>query len=144
MIYTTYHPVTGEIQSTLTITDPVQANAILENQSFIVGSYHRDQYKIINGQPISLPPKPQDPIKIYVYDYVSDAWILDQRNTIKNSRQHRDRLLSRVDQVNPVRFASLTGEQQTELADYRLALLAVPQQSGFPAEVIWPEPPTWL
>jgi hypothetical protein len=46
--------------------------------------------------------------------------------------------------VNPIWYASLTTEQQTQLADYRQALLDVPAQSGFPENVSWPNKPGWL
>ena len=42
---------------------------------------------------------------------------------------------------NPLRWADLTVEQQQAWADYRRALLDVPQQSGFPSDVIWPTQP---
>jgi hypothetical protein len=60
-------------------------------------------------------------------------------------RQQRNEILrNTVDRVNPVRYQSLTPTQQTELAEYRQALLDVPNQSGFPNNVIWPTNPTWL
>ena len=60
------------------------------------------------------------------------------------SRRIRDQLLSLVDQVTPVWYASLTPEQQQDLQAYRQALLAVPQQAGFPTDIQWPTKPTWL
>jgi pyruvate,orthophosphate dikinase len=35
-------------------------------------------------------------------------------------------------------------ERQVALQEYRQALLAVPQQPGFPDQVIWPTKPSWL
>ena len=43
--------------------------------------------------------------------------------------------------TNPILWASLTAEQQGLLIQYRAALAAVPEQEGFPHEVIWPEKP---
>lgn len=57
-------------------------------------------------------------------------------------RAQRDRLLaSEIDPIasNTLRWNALTPEQQTDLAAYRQALLDVPQQEGFPQEVVWPE-----
>jgi hypothetical protein len=59
-------------------------------------------------------------------------------------RAERDfRLSSEVDVIagNALRWAALTPEKQAEWAEYRQALLDVPQQSGFPHEVSWPTPP---
>jgi len=60
-------------------------------------------------------------------------------------RQDRDLVLNRtVDRVNPVWYATLTTEQQAELAAYRQALLDVPAQSGWPTTIEWPTQPSWL
>lgn len=61
------------------------------------------------------------------------------------ARIQRDKILNEtVDRVNPIRYANLSTQQQQELADYRQALLDVPQQQGFPTLIIWPEKPSWL
>ncbi len=60
-------------------------------------------------------------------------------------RQDRDLVLNQtVDRVNPVWYATLTTEQQAELAAYRQALLDVPAQAGFPNNISWPTKPVWL
>lgn len=61
-----------------------------------------------------------------------------------NARGHRDNLLSEVDSIvgNPLRWASFSETQQQSWADYRQALLDVPQQAGFPNTINWPTKPT--
>lgn len=58
-------------------------------------------------------------------------------------REERDRLLSDMDVVvsNPLRWADLSSDKQNEWTAYRLDLLDVPQQSGFPNTVTWPTQP---
>lgn len=58
-------------------------------------------------------------------------------------RGERDRLLRELDVVvsNPLRYSEFSEEVKLELATYRQALLDVPQQEGFPDEVIWPANP---
>ena len=59
-------------------------------------------------------------------------------------RSARDAILANeVDPLvsNPLRWAGLTAEKQTAWADYRQALLDVPQQSGFPNNIVWPTKP---
>lgn len=57
-------------------------------------------------------------------------------------RTIRNRRLARyVDIINPLRWESLTAEQKVAWQAYRQALLDVPQQEGFPDNVIWPEKP---
>lgn len=59
-------------------------------------------------------------------------------------RQERDNLLRNV--VDPMasnflRWNGMTAEQQQAWTDYRQALLDVPQQEGFPTNVVWPTKP---
>jgi hypothetical protein len=59
-------------------------------------------------------------------------------------RRQRDFILAtQVDPMvsNPLRWAALSADQQHAWADYRIALLNVPQQAGFPQTVIWPVAP---
>jgi hypothetical protein len=59
-------------------------------------------------------------------------------------RNDRDILLvSEVDMVagNALRWSSLSQDKQSEWSVYRIALLDVPQQSGFPNDVTWPTKP---
>ena len=59
-------------------------------------------------------------------------------------RYERDfKLFTEVDPIagNALRWAALTAEQQAAWADYRQALLDVPQQAGFPHNVVWPTKP---
>ena len=59
-------------------------------------------------------------------------------------RAERDmKLATEVDTIagNALRWAALTAEQQQVWADYRQALLDIPQQSGFPHDVVWPTKP---
>ena len=59
-------------------------------------------------------------------------------------RGERGNLLSEVDTIagNALRWGSLSAEQQDAWAVYRQALLDVPQQAGFPNDVVWPVKPT--
>jgi hypothetical protein len=58
-------------------------------------------------------------------------------------RAQRDSLLVAVDAVvsNPLRWADLSSDKQTEWTVYRQALLDVPQQVGFPNNINWPTQP---
>lgn len=62
----------------------------------------------------------------------------------RHIRSQRDaKLRDEVDPVvsNPLRWADMTAEQQQAWADYRTALLDVPQQAGFPHDITWPSKP---
>lgn len=61
-----------------------------------------------------------------------------------NARYQRDKILANeVDPIagNALRWVALNAEQQQAWADYRQALLDIPQQSGFPHDVAWPTKP---
>jgi len=75
-------------------------------------------------------PPPPDPMEV-----LADA-----------VRSERNRRLLALDALlaNPLRWAAFPATQQAELAVYRQALLDVPQQTGFPEEVEWPQMPDGL
>lgn len=58
-------------------------------------------------------------------------------------RMERDGLLLEVDPIagNALRWAALDADTQATWAAYRQALLDVPQQAGFPNDVVWPDKP---
>tara|TARA_R110000787_G_C13397420_1_gene443161 strand:- start:1280 stop:1618 length:339 start_codon:yes stop_codon:yes gene_type:complete len=60
-------------------------------------------------------------------------------------RARRDQcLIVFVDSIPVLRWNSLSAEKQEEWTAYRQSLLDVPQQEGFPQNVIWPEEPDSL
>lgn len=58
-------------------------------------------------------------------------------------RNKRNGLLGEVDAIagNALRWAAVDAETQAAWAVYRQALLDVPQQTGFPNDVVWPVKP---
>jgi hypothetical protein len=142
MNYTIYDSVSGEILYTISGT----GNDIILNlvdKTYIEGSYNQDQYYVdINTQTIC--NKPASPSMYHVWNPGIKTWELDTAQVTTSARQQRDRLLSEIDRVNPVWYASLTAEQQEQLIAYRQQLLDVPQQEGFPITIDWPIQPGWL
>jgi len=59
----------------------------------------------------------------------------------EKARWKRDGLLYELDAIvsNPLRWNAFTEAEQQALADYRQALLDVPQQEGFPDDIDWPQ-----
>ena len=81
----------------------------------------------------------------YAFNWSTKVWELNLDATATLTRNYRNQLLNQtVDQVNPIWYASLTTEQQQELATYRQALLNVPQQTGWPTTITWPTKPSWM
>lgn len=136
MNYTVYDPTTGEI---LYAATDVPADA-----SYVAGSWSSLQYYIADGQLVNKPKDPSNSYTKYQFDYATKTWQLDSTLSEFYARQTRDQLLSTIDRVNPIWYASLSAEQQSQLQQYRQDLLSVPQQLGFPGTITWPTQPTWL
>lgn len=68
---------------------------------------------------------------------------LDTAQSTRVRRERDNKLRYEVDPIisNPLRWAELTEEKKQEIANYRLALLAIPDQQGFPWNVEWPVSP---
>ncbi len=72
------------------------------------------------------------------------AWYFKDEVAAEMARAKRDDLLKTlVDPIatNPLRWDDLSAEKQEEWANYRRQLLAVPEQPGFPHNVLWPVQP---
>jgi hypothetical protein len=136
--YTIYDPATGEITNIISFSD-----GLVPTDPFVVGQYGRDDYYVQDGQVVAKPPKP-DMADHWQWDVATKSWTIDIDLMSANQRRRRDHLLAQIDRVNPIWYASLAVEQQVALQEYRLALLAVPQQPGFPTTTQWPTAPAWL
>jgi hypothetical protein len=144
MTYTIYNPVTGQITSHIQASNDELAQLNLAEQSYVEGFFDGKQYYIHNGQPQLLPEPPKFDNHFYEFDWQQKIWKIDLLQTAQITRKKRNNLLTAIDRVNPVWYASLDQDQQANLQAYRLALLAVPQQAGFPSQVEWPAKPIWL
>ena len=82
------------------------------------------------------------------YDYIDGSWQLNTERmnagVSAQVRASRDYLLStEVDPIvsNPLRWGSLSDEQQLAFTVYRQNLLDITEQEGFPHNVTWPTKP---
>ena len=144
MKYTIYNPNNGRIVQMVVVTDIDQLTATLNGNQYLEGHWADDKYYISNGEPVVKPADPSTTTLQYDWDADNKTWNLNTLFSTIKSREHRNTLLGAVDRINPVWYATLTSTQQQELAQYRQALLDVPQQSGFPEAAIWPTKPQWL
>ena len=99
-------------------------------------------YKFIDGQKIPLTEQEVAELN-NVDEAVLEAILLEGKS--RDVRSERNRLLRMlVDPLagNVLRWNALTPDQQQAWADYRQALLDLPQQTGFPHKVVWPTKPT--
>ena len=93
-------------------------------------------FKIVDG--IEMPLTPADIADIEAQKL---AWEQGAGDRVREDRNHR---LLEVDAFvsNPLRWGSLDAAIQDAWATYRQALLDVPQQAGFPNDVVWPVSPS--
>lgn len=140
MIISVFDPATGRILKITSAKTSEQANDLY--QHWIAGHWSNDQYRVVNGQPTLLPPRPDQPFSRFNFE--SGQWETKSINPGRVIRQQRNDALSQVDRVNPVWYSTLSEQQKADLAAFRQALLDVPQQSGFPTQIDWPAKPSWL
>jgi hypothetical protein len=143
MKYTVYNN-SGEILELISISNLDMVNTILQDQLYLEGHYNPSLYYVDQGQACAKSPQPTHEYIQYSFDYATKSWTVDTTQSVVSARYHRDQLLSAIDRVNPVWYASLTAEQQNDLVVYRQQLLDVPQQTSFPSDVTWPAKPAWL
>lgn len=70
----------------------------------------------------------------------------DQRKSDEVRHIRNQRLIHEVDPIvtNSLRWGDLSAQEKADVSAYRLALLDVPSQSGFPYTISWPTKPTCL
>lgn len=92
-------------------------------------------------RPTDIPqPTPQDLLNWWP-EFREEYELTD---AVATARQKRDDLLARVDPL--VERATDSGQVDLEVAlrKYRAALRDVPQQTGFPLDIVWPQSPVQL
>lgn len=144
MKYTIYNPVTGKIVRQIVVANQDQLASSLGDNQYLEGHWPDDKYYVDQGQPVEKPANPTTQTLQYDWNPNTKAWTVNRLFSTIKSREFRNQQLALVDRINPIWYASLTAQQQQELATYRQALLDLPQQTGFPTDVSWPAKPTWL
>jgi hypothetical protein len=144
MKYTLYNQTTGQIQRVYSDYNEETTITTCQGLPCIVGEYSERDYYIENGQAVKKPAKPIAFNVVYTFDYETKTWIVDQEKSQQQVRQLRDKDLAVIDKINPIWYSSLSTTQQQELQQYRQQLLDIPQQTGFPINVVWPIKPSWL
>lgn len=116
----------GDIKSLETVTGNNVYDASISEEEWIANNctaYIKDD-NIILGLPL------EQAIRVYA----------------SRIRYERDKRLKTCDAISPMRWLSMTEAQQQAWVEYRIALLNIPQQEGFPWDgnienVSWPKQP---
>lgn len=149
--YIIVNNITKDIEGVISTSGTSESCVTNENQTVVqieeadyrvarrsgTGSYYE------NGTIIHKPANtPYD-----TWDHVAKRWVTDTQAQLVGEgvevRAMRDRLLADIDLIisNPLRWADMPNQERTKWTQYRRDLLDVPQQQGFPLNVIWPNPP---
>lgn len=89
----------------------------------------------------SIKPIPQKPDGFYKWDFDTHEWVLDYEAASADVIAKRDKALLDSDWTQ-LPDVPLTQDQKNEWATYRQELRDIPQQSGYPYNVVWPVAPT--
>jgi hypothetical protein len=137
--YIVYDDRNGKILRSVFCTENDSLIQIKETwEKIIEGQAKDDENYIENNKIISISTKPSIN---HVFDYETKTWVLGNVDYIAEQiKEKRNKLLKEFDWTqlpnNP-----LTLEKQQAWAVYRQQLRDIPQQSGYPTNVIWPTQP---
>jgi hypothetical protein len=144
MKYSIYNINTGEITETVVFSDSETATANLVGKHYVDGHFDPQTQFVKNNEIKSRTKDPSANGIFYQFDIDSEQWIVSLDMSQQIARDERDLRLSALDRVNVIWFNALSPAQQQQLAQYRQALLDVPQQPGFSEHINWPDKPQWL
>jgi hypothetical protein len=138
MNYTIYKKLNGEIFSQFGGSlESLQLNIDFDTQDYIEGNYLREFYYIQNNEPVEISRPPD---VWYDFNYNTKQWVANRDKAIDFISEKRKKLLIDSDWTQ-LPNGPLTQQQQEAWAVYRQQLRDIPQQSGYPFNVVWPTPP---
>lgn len=135
MIYTIYDSTTGQILRVVN-TNEIDSQ-VGQGESFIEGEFDDVSYYIENDAAVQIPPQPS---QYSVFDFTTKQWVLNPDLASADVLTARNKLLFSTDWTQ-IPNNPLTSEVQAEWAAYRQELRDIPQQSGYPYNVVWPVAP---
>lgn len=108
-----------------------QNPGVVDNRKYTTS--HAEQPELVEGAWVR---------KCILTEKTTEEVAKDNLDQSQLMRAWRDQvLLNTSDRINPMRWEEMTDEQKQAHRTYRQALLDLPQQAGFPWEVIWPVAP---
>ena len=138
MNYTIYSLINGQILRTV-VCSPNVINNQYNNatESYVEGNFLDTLFYIENGLPVMIPPSPGE---FYIFDYTTKQYVPNIAFAEQSVNSERVQLLYATDWTQ-LPNSPLTSEQQQQYAVYRQQLRDIPNQSGYPLNVIWPTKP---
>jgi hypothetical protein len=129
---------TGRITSTQKLYDGANFELYAQGQPYILGEYSADFYyvDVENKTAIAFSAQPTNT----KWDWATKQWVPDPTTAIFEMTRKRERLLIDSDWTQ-IPNGPLTLEKKEAWATYRQALRDIPEQSGYPLNIVWPTPP---
>jgi hypothetical protein len=105
-----------------------------EGSVFVDGNYDINYY-LDQGVVVK---QPEQPSTLHMFDFQTKTWIFSS-SAIKGKRAS---LLEQSDWTDTLSSKNRLGDNvYSQWQTYRQALRDIPQQSGYPQNVVWPTPP---
>ena len=105
-----------------------------EGSVFVDGNYDINYY--LDGEVVV--KQPEQPSTLHMFDFQTKTWIFSS-SAIKGKRAS---LLEQSDWTDTLSSKTRLGDNlYSQWQTYRQALRDIPQQSGYPQNVVWPTPP---
>jgi hypothetical protein len=136
MNYTIYNKTTGLISKTCNTTSDISIQLSVD-EDYVEGTYDDSSFYIKNKEPIQFPSKPNYPA---TFSVELQEWVPDTASIAYIIQSKRNELLILSDWTQ-IPNGPLTQQQQEAWAVYRQQLRDIPEQSGYPFNVVWPTPP---
>lgn len=100
---------------------------------------HFDTHYVLNNKLVLKPSKPSD---YHKFNYDNKEWYLDTNLLISVIREKRNGMLLDSDWTDTLSAQNRLGiDLYNKWQIYRQALRDIPQQKGFPENIIWPNQP---
>lgn len=137
MKFIKHNLLTGEILGVLICTEPLFPDE--ENVAYLEveesSNVDLNTMMVVNNQIVSRPERPSSN-----HYWIDGEWVLNEEAEAERIRYVRDELLKECDWVTAKSYETQTPVPESWAA-YRQALRDIPQQSNFPAIVVFPEKP---
>jgi cupin superfamily acireductone dioxygenase involved in methionine salvage len=138
--YTIFSKTTGEIRVVLICSETdLPFNYDAEKESFLQQNIDGSKYYIdvVTNTLVAMPEKPN---AWFDFDFTTKQWVGNEMRAKFDVNQRRKKLLLNSDWTQ-IPNNPLTAEQQAAYATYRQELRDIPQQSGYPFNVVFPVAP---
>ena len=128
----------GQITSTQKLYENANLEFYARGQPYVLGEYDAREYYVDleTKTAVKFPDQPANT----AWDYAAKQWVLNTNVATLNISEKREQLLIASDWTQ-LPNSPLVPEKKEAWATYRQALRDIPEQSGYPFNIVWPTKP---